>query len=126
MRREPILGVYEVILAGILFILLWLFAFGHGAIGADAWISTILVSVFSLAALVMFRELEEWINLILRLWILVSPWILNFEHTPEIQQRRESLPIMPTVVSQRSSRTALMFVKDNFLFLGGIEWLRWV
>jgi hypothetical protein len=36
------------------------------------------------------------------------------------------LPIMPTVVSQKLSRTALMFVKDNFLFLGGIEWLRWV
>ena len=81
MRRESILDVYELVLAGFLLVSPWLFAFGHGTIGADAWISATLVAVFSLAALVIFREWEEWINLILGLWILVSPWILGFQHT---------------------------------------------
>lgn len=56
-------------------------AHAHGAPGADAWLSAILVALVSFAALVVFREWEEWINFILGMWISVSPWILGFEHT---------------------------------------------
>ncbi len=79
-RRESILDIYTLFLAGFLFVSPWLFAFKHGTIGTDDWVSAILVAVFSLGALVMFREWEEWINLSLGLWILVSPWVLGFQH----------------------------------------------
>ena len=37
-------------------------------------------ALFSFAALIVFREWEEWINFILGMWISASPWILGFQH----------------------------------------------
>jgi hypothetical protein len=81
LRRGRILDVYQLLLGAFLFVSPWLFAFAHGAPSADAWLSAILVALVSFAALVVFREWEEWINFILGMWISVSPWILGFQHT---------------------------------------------
>lgn len=79
--RDAILEVYQLLLAIFLFVSPWLFAFAQGAPGADAWLSAILVALSSFAALVIFREWEEWINFVLGVWISVSPWIFGFQHT---------------------------------------------
>lgn len=85
MRRDAILEGYQLLLAIFLFVSPWLFAFAHGAPGADAWLSAILVAISSFAALAVFREWEEWINFILGVWISVSPWIFGFQHTPAMR-----------------------------------------
>lgn len=77
-RREAILDVYQLVFAAFLFASPWLFAFSAATSGTDDWISAVLVGASSFAALVIFREWEEWINLVLGLWILASPWVLNF------------------------------------------------
>jgi len=46
--------------------------------GADAWLSGFVIGVVAIAALTRFAEWEEWINLMLGLWVLVSPWALSF------------------------------------------------
>jgi hypothetical protein len=33
------------------------------------------------AALAAFAEWEEWLNLVVGLWVLVSPWVLDFANT---------------------------------------------
>ena len=33
------------------------------------------------AALAAFAQWEEWLNLLLGLWVLVSPWVLGFQGT---------------------------------------------
>src|SRR5262245_55114720 len=80
-RRNSILEVYQLVLAIFLFVSPWLFAFVHGTLRIDTWVCAALVAAVSFAALVAFRDWEEWINCILGLWIAVSPWILGFEHT---------------------------------------------
>ena len=37
--------------------------------------------MLSLAALTAFAVWEEWLNLIVGLWLIVSPWVLKFPHT---------------------------------------------
>jgi hypothetical protein len=37
-----------------------------------------VIGVVAIAALTKFAEWEEWINLALGLWVLVSPWVLSF------------------------------------------------
>ncbi|HEY6024844.1 MAG TPA: SPW repeat protein [Pseudolabrys sp.] len=81
LRRDAILEAYQLLLAIFLFVSPWLFAFAHGTVGADAWLSATLVALISLTGLVAFREWEEWTNLVLGLWISVSPWVLGFQHT---------------------------------------------
>lgn len=77
-RREAVLDVYQLVSATFLFVSPWLFTFTNAASSTDDRISAVLVGASSFAALIIFREWEEWVNLILGLWILVSPWILNF------------------------------------------------
>ncbi len=81
LSRNAILDAYQLLLAIFLFASPWLFAFAHGTARADDWISAVLVASISFAAIVFFREWEEWINFILGVWISASPWILGFQHT---------------------------------------------
>ena len=38
----------------------------------------VAVAVFALAAMFVFQVWEEWVNVGLGVWLLVSPWILGF------------------------------------------------
>jgi hypothetical protein len=42
-------------------------------------ISGIIIAVLAVAALAAFAVWEEWLNLIVGLWAVVSPWVLGFE-----------------------------------------------
>jgi hypothetical protein len=81
LRQEAVLDVYQLALAAILFVSPWLFAFTRSTATANARISGALVALVSIIALLMFREWEEWINVVLGAWIIASPWILGFPHT---------------------------------------------
>ncbi len=85
LRRESILDIYNLALGTFLFASPWLFAFAHGAVGEDAWMTGALVVLISAGALVAFAEWEEWINLVLGFWIALSPWALGFLHTPAMK-----------------------------------------
>jgi SPW repeat len=76
-RHHAILEIYQLVLAAFLFVSPWLFAFAHGTLRLDTWVSAALVAAISVVALVAFREWEEWIACILGLWIAVSPWVLG-------------------------------------------------
>jgi hypothetical protein len=80
-RPEAILDVYNLLLGALLFLSPWLFAFAHGAAGADAWLGGIVIAAVSLAALMAYAEWEEWIALAAGLWMMLSPFVLGFTHT---------------------------------------------
>ena len=80
-RQNPILEVYQLVLAVFLFVSPWLFAFVHGTLRVDTWVSAALVAVMSFGALIAFRDWKEWINCILGFWVAVSPWVFGFQHT---------------------------------------------
>ena len=80
-RKEAILDAYNLALGLFLFASPWLLGFAGGVTGDDVWATGILVSLFSLMALVAFREWDEWANLALGAWLIVSPWLLGFPHT---------------------------------------------
>src|SRR5882757_3077301 len=73
--------VANLILGAILFVSPWLFAFDAGAPSQNANISGIVIALLSIAALAAFAVWEEWLNLIVGLWVIVSPWILGFQGT---------------------------------------------
>ena len=80
-RQNAILEVYQLVLAVFLFVSPWLFAFVHGTLRVDTWISAALVAAMSFGALIAFRDWKEWITCILGVWIAVSPWVFGFQHT---------------------------------------------
>lgn len=50
--------------------------FGNAA--GNAYIIGIAITVLGLAELYRARPWEEWTNLILGVWLVISPWVLGF------------------------------------------------
>ena len=71
--------VANLILGAILLISPWLFAFEAGAASQNAIICGIVIAALSIAALSAYAVWEEWLNLIVGLWVIVSPWVLSFQ-----------------------------------------------
>jgi SPW repeat len=81
--KEAGVDIVNLILAVFLFLTPWIFGFvpDHFT-GPNAWVSGILIGVVAIAALTKFAEWEEWLNLVLGLWVVVSPWLLGFAGQP--------------------------------------------
>ena len=73
--------VANLILGAILFLSPWMFGFDAGRASGNANIAGIAIVALAIAALAAFAIWEEWLNLIVGLWTLVSPWVLGFQGT---------------------------------------------
>jgi hypothetical protein len=73
--------VGNLILGIILFASPWIYNFTAGHESTNAMIAGIIIVVLSIAALAAFTVWEEWINLVVGLWLIVSPWVLHFTGT---------------------------------------------
>ncbi|MDQ2083380.1 SPW repeat protein [Xanthobacteraceae bacterium Astr-EGSB] len=80
-RREAIIDVYNILLGAMLAISPWLFGFTRDIARADAWAAAAIIVTVSLLAVTAFAEWEEWINIAVGGWLIVSPWVLGFTHT---------------------------------------------
>lgn len=80
-RSEAVLDLYNLLLAMFLFISPWFFARANGTAAVDLRASAAAIAILSLAAMVAFSNWEEWANLLLGVWLIVSPWLLGFPHT---------------------------------------------
>jgi len=80
-REESVLDLYNLLLAAVLFGSPWFFAHASRAADLDLRLSAGAIIILSLAAMIAFSAWEEWINVALGLWLVVSPWLLGFAHT---------------------------------------------
>jgi SPW repeat len=81
LRRESALDFYRVTFGLFLFVSPWLFAYANEEARIDLWASGAAVAAMSVAAIIAFANWEEWLNLLLGFWLIVSPWALGFTHT---------------------------------------------
>ncbi len=75
------MDLYSLTVGLFLFASRWLFAFASKNARIDIWATSALIAATSIIAVVMFSNWEEWLNLLLGFWLLVSPWVLGFTHT---------------------------------------------
>lgn len=69
----------SLVCAALLFLTPWAFKFtGDMGVARTAWISGVVVAAFAIAALLQFAEWEEWVTVILGLWVIVAPWVIGF------------------------------------------------
>lgn len=69
----------NLILGAFLFVSPWVFNFPMGAETWNAAAAGAIIAILSIAALTAFTVWEEWLNLIVGLWLIVSPWVLQFQ-----------------------------------------------
>jgi heme/copper-type cytochrome/quinol oxidase subunit 3 len=77
--------VANLVLGAILLASPWIFGFASGAVSNNALVSGVIIAVISIAALAAFAVWEEWLNLIVGLWVLASPWVLGFAGSTAMQ-----------------------------------------
>ncbi len=80
-RHDSILDLYNLVLALFVFVSPWLFTYVSQPARFDLWLTGIVIAVLSFAAIVAFAEWEEWLSLLLALWLIAAPWVLGFAHT---------------------------------------------
>jgi SPW repeat len=80
-RRESVLDFYNLVLAVVLLASPWLFTLTNRAGRLDMLATGVAIAAISLGAIVAYASWEEWMNLLLGLWLVASPWILGFTHT---------------------------------------------
>jgi hypothetical protein len=80
-RGEAVLDLYNLLLAVVLLVSPWLFALQNRPAKLDLWVSSAVIAVISLGAMAAYASWEEWANLLLGLWLVVSPWVVGFAHT---------------------------------------------
>lgn len=80
-RKEWVLDFYNLGLGVFLFASPRLFAMARETARFNIWMTGLLLLVVSVAAIVAFREWEEWIRLLVALWMIVAPFVLGFTHT---------------------------------------------
>lgn len=77
--KESGVDVISLVLAVFLFLTPWIFgSVPDTTAAANAWISAVIIGGLAVAALTKFAEWEEWVSLVLGLWVIVSPWALGF------------------------------------------------
>lgn len=80
-ESESVLDLYNLLLAMVLFASPWFFAHAGRTAGLDLWLSSAAIIILSIAAMIAYSTWEEWINLALGLWLVISPYLLGFAHT---------------------------------------------
>jgi hypothetical protein len=73
--------VANLILGAVLLFSPWIFHFDAERASENAYIAGIVIAVLAIAALATFAVWEEWLNLIVGLWVLISPRVLGFQGT---------------------------------------------
>ena len=80
-RPESVLDLYNLVAAMFLLVAPWLFVRANPTAAIDLRVSGAAIAILSLAAMVAFSRWDEWANLLLGTWLIVSPWLLGFAHT---------------------------------------------
>lgn len=103
--------------AGKVVLALWLLVspwmLGYSAARLPVWNGdavAVVVAASSIAAMLKFNKWEEWIGIIAGLWLMASPWVLDYT------------PLLPTAATlpllQRQSMNIALPVMANHLAVG--------
>ena len=71
----------NLVLGAVLLCCPWLFSYRMGVESQNAVVSGIVIVGLSVAALAAFAVWEEWLNLVVGLWLIAAPWVLKFPTT---------------------------------------------
>ncbi len=73
----------NLVLAILLLISPWVLAFPAGPASYNAVIAGLIIGLVAVGAIVAFAQWEEWVNLIVGVWVFIAPFVLSFTAAPQ-------------------------------------------
>jgi hypothetical protein len=98
-RNEAYIDWINLLLGIALLISPWVMGFATGTPMINAVVGGLIILAVAIMALVSFAVWEEWINLLLGLWVLISPWVLGFAGTTAAVQTHVVIGIAVAVLA---------------------------
>ena len=77
-RNLMLMDWVNLVLAVALLVSPWVLAFPAGAATYNAVIAGLIIGLVAIGAIVAFAQWEEWVNLLLGVWAIISPFVLGF------------------------------------------------
>jgi SPW repeat len=77
-RTAAVIDVINLLLGVLLFFAPWMFDFVSTLASENAWLSGALISLLATTAIIAFDAREQRLNLLVGMWVVVSPWVLGF------------------------------------------------
>jgi SPW repeat len=78
-KNEAVTDVVNLVLGAWLFLSPWILGFDpQTAVSWNAWLSGVVVAGLAVAALAAFAEWQEWLNLLVGIWVAFAPWVVGF------------------------------------------------
>ena len=71
----------------------------HMHAARTAWVSELVIGFIAIAAIVQFAEWEEWLNLLLGVWLIFAPWIVGFSGVVAAMRTHVALGVRRPVLS---------------------------
>jgi hypothetical protein len=76
-RTAALIDVINLLLGMLLFFAPWMFGFVSTVASENAWLSGALISLLATTAIIAFDAREQRLNLLVGLWVVISPWLLG-------------------------------------------------
>lgn len=78
-RKEKLADVINLVVGAGLFLSPWIVGFAAETTASwNAWLSGMVIAGLATAALAAYADWEEWLNLIVGVWVAAAPWLLAF------------------------------------------------
>ena len=68
----------NLVLAILLVISPWVLGFSATAASYNAVIAGLIIGLVAVGAIVAFAQWEEWVNLVVGVWVFIAPFVLGF------------------------------------------------
>jgi hypothetical protein len=78
-KKDMIADAVNLVIGVGLFLSPWVLGFSaESPTNWNAWLTGILIAALAVAALAVFGEWQEWVALAAGVWVVLSPWVLQF------------------------------------------------
>ncbi|WP_291855450.1 SPW repeat protein [Bradyrhizobium sp.] len=99
-KKEMIADLVSLVIGLGLFLSPWVFGFSaESPMNWNAWLSGILIAALALVALAAFAEWPEWLTLAAGVWVVVSPWVVQFSSNATVTPLHVIAGIVVVVVA---------------------------
>ncbi len=81
-RNESLIDGINLLLGAILLVSPWVLGFASDRMASwNACVSAAVIVGVAVTALLSFAEWEEWVEFVVGIWVLLSPWLIGYGDT---------------------------------------------
>jgi hypothetical protein len=109
-KKDMMADVVNIVIGLGLFVSPWALGFAaESPTNWNAWMSGILIALLAVTAFAIFAEWQEWLALAAGIWVVLSPWVLQFS----TNQTTATLHVIAGIVVAAAAALRLWYLHQS-------------